>query len=347
MKQVLSMYQKFIAVGAAAFLLAACSEPRNEAKPEMVCHDAGVTQNIQTNIQEIIKQEARNFAAGDSRQLVDADKVIAAASQLSINLADIRLEYQNNQPFCAATLSIQTPSAIAATAEANSPLLYGTQTITQLIQHRTNGSNLSYNAGNHTFNTPLQYTTSPSTGQLNISYRDNSLVHTAQTLSAALLPYGIKDILVISGEPVTRADALQQLTNPPASEPEPPVAVASAEVVPIPADLTAFPAEAPEILTPAKPQQEEILLSAGELDYARSNNRAANEEINAIWHRLDQPVQQSLLAEQRNWIDNKTENCRQAAARANSNVQAEYLQLQCDTRITRERSQYLRGYTIN
>ena len=37
----------------------------------------------------------------------------------------------------------------------------------------------------------------------------------------------------------------------------------------------------------------------------------------------------------------------QAAAQAGTTLQAEYLQLQCDTRMTRERSQYLRGYTIN
>ncbi|WP_369011394.1 lysozyme inhibitor LprI family protein, partial [Escherichia ruysiae] len=53
------------------------------------------------------------------------------------------------------------------------------------------------------------------------------------------------------------------------------------------------------------------------------------------------------LTEQRAWIQNKIQNCQQAAAQADSPAHAEYLKLQCDTRMTRERTQYLRGYSID
>ena len=97
----------------------------------------------------------------------------------------------------------------------------------------------------------------------------------------------------------------------------------------------------------AAPPADEVTFSANDLEQARSNNRAADGEINTIWSRMDPAIQQRLLGEQRGWIQSKNNSCRQAAAQAGTTLQAEYLQLQCDTRMTRERSQYLRGYTIN
>ena len=62
---------------------------------------------------------------------------------------------------------------------------------------------------------------------------------------------------------------------------------------------------------------------------------------------MDSDVKQQILGEQRAWIQSKKLNCQQAAASADNTAQAEYLRLQCETRMTRERTQYLRGYSIN
>ena len=65
-----------------------------------------------------------------------------------------------------------------------------------------------------------------------------------------------------------------------------------------------------------------------------------------MWNRLDQTIQKELLNEQRDWIYSKNSSCHAAAARTDNAEEAEYLQLQCDTRMTRERIQYLKGYSI-
>ena len=58
-------------------------------------------------------------------------------------------------------------------------------------------------------------------------------------------------------------------------------------------------------------------------------------------------MQQDLVDEQREWESKKRANCRNAAAKGKSATESQYLQLQCDTRMTRERVQYLKGTASN
>ena len=102
-----------------------------------------------------------------------------------------------------------------------------------------------------------------------------------------------------------------------------------------------------ELLSPKTTEQETPSPAFSDLERAREQNRKADSEINRIWGGMDKTIQQGMLAEQRSWIQSKKQNCAQAAAEADNPAQAEYLRLQCDTRMTRERVQYLRGYTIN
>lgn len=340
------MYRKIMMLALAAAALSACGDKKEE-QPPLVCNDPAVLQSVRANIQEIIKQDARAFAQNDVRQFVDADKIIAAGSELLVTLENPVQEESNGRAVCSAGLSVQIPTAILSASQANSPLIYGDQTVSQVIQQRMMGSNLSYD-GAGVFTRPLRYTPASANGQTSVNYEDNSLAGTAQTVAAALLPYGVKSILLINGQAVSLDDALRMRDQPFA---EPPVAPedildhnAASGVFGQVAPASAAP---PEVLTPAAPANEEISFSANELEQAKSNNRAADDEINGIWKRMDKAVQQRLLNEQRSWIQSKNNSCRQAAAQANTTLQAEYLQLQCDTRMTRERSQYLRGYVIN
>ena len=340
------MYRKLLTITLTAAALSACGDKPDNA-PQLVCNDPAVLQSVRNNIQEIVKQEARACAQSDSRQFVDADKIIAAAGDLVINLDKPAQEMQNNTAVCSGTLTIQVPAAALSSAQTNSPLLYGSQSIDQLLQQRLGGSNLSYN-GSGLFSQTLRYTPTAGESGTVINYEDNSLTLAAQAVSTVLRPYGIKDILVINGQPVRREDALSAASLP---FPEPPMADPQEILEHNAASqaLSAPPASAPapEVLTPAAPPADEVTFSANDLEQARSNNRAADGEINTIWSRMDPAIQQRLLGEQRGWIQSKNNSCRQAAAQAGTTLQAEYLQLQCDTRMTRERSQYLRGYTIN
>ena len=104
----------------------------------------------------------------------------------------------------------------------------------------------------------------------------------------------------------------------------------------------------PEILHPDDGERANtVTVSRGEVEEARVQNQRAESEITKLWGGLDTDVQKELVGEQRKWAQEKISNCRQAAAQADGKEYAEYLKLQCDTRMTRERIQYLRGYSID
>ena len=243
-------------------------------------------------------------------------------------------------------MKIQIPAEVLRTADANSPLIYSNTGLTEMLQQKIMGSNLSFE--NNTFSTSVRYTPDPKVGT--VSLEDNTVTMTAQTLSSLLLPYGVKSIVMIDGKAVSKEEAIKILQSKAAEEPP----VAKAEDIlenNVASQASGVPPAAgleTEILRPdGEEKQEQPSFSQSDLDNARSQNHQAEAEIKGVWDGMERTVQQEMLAEQRAWIQTKNQNCQQAAARADSPAQNEYLKLQCDTRMTRERTQYLRGYSIN
>ncbi|UOO99850.1 hypothetical protein [Kingella potus] len=66
--------------------MAACGKKEDPKPAELSCADPAVLQNIQNSLQQAVKRQARTFADNDIRQFVDADKVIAASSDLTVLL---------------------------------------------------------------------------------------------------------------------------------------------------------------------------------------------------------------------------------------------------------------------
>ena len=333
-------------------LLAACSDKKEEQANAVNCGDPAVLQNARDNILQTIKEEARKYSQNDSRQYVDADKVIAAGSDLNISLSDAK---SNSNGACTAVLNIQIPEPIMKAARDNQTLVYYPQNLDNILQQRTGGNTgLSFDA-NGLFKQVLNYIPAPTQNAgITVNYADSNLTNAGQTLTATLLPYGVKSILMMGGKPVAREDALKQLAvaasalteaPAPSSQPDPRAILEdnSASGIFTPAAPTGT--SAPETLAP-KADAPAANIAPAELDQARGNNSQADADINRAWERLEQTVQKELLSEQRDWIHSKNSNCRAAAARAGSTEEAEYLKLQCDTRMTRERIQYLKGYSI-
>ncbi|ASK26996.1 lysozyme inhibitor LprI family protein [Neisseria chenwenguii] len=339
------MYKKLLAVSLAAVLLSACSGDKAEQKPTLSCNDPAVLQSVKTNIQDIVKQDARSYARSDALQFVDADKIIAAATQLEISLENPAEIQEGGKTLCSAGLKIQIPTDIMKTAETNSPLVYNEVGLIQWITRKINGSGLSFDQG--AFQTELRYTPSQTDGA---NFEDNTLTATAQTLSAALMPYGIKSIVMIDGEPVSREQALKLSSEKFAepsddSSPDPQDILdnnAASGTSGLPDDTAASSAE---VLNPVETLSDHT--AQADLDAARDQNRRADEEVNRVWRSMDGSIRKTLQSEQRSWIQNKQQNCQRAAAQADDPAQAEYRRLQCETRMSRERVQYLKGYTIN
>ena len=338
------MYKK-LSVFFAAVLLAACG--KEPPKPALACNNPANAQSVREQIQQIVKQQAKQFAGSDSRQFVDADKVIAAASELQILLDNPQEVEEGGRAVCSAQLQIRIPSEIFSSAESGSALIYGDTPLTEWVNRKIMGSNMSF--ANQTFSMPVRYIPSEQGG---LEMTDNTVSVAGQTLSSLLLPYGVKSILMIDGEAVSKENAIKMLKNqtvaePPEASPQDILennAASDEEGVP---QAEEEAVAEPEILRPdVSVREEEPGLSANELDGAREQNRRADGEINRIWGGMERGVQQGLLDEQRAWIRSKTQNCRQAGAGADNAAQSEYRRLQCDTRMTRERIQYLKAYSI-
>ena len=334
-------------------LLAACSDKKEEQANAVNCGDPAVLQNARDNILQTIKEEARKYSQNDSRQYVDADKVIAAGSDLNISLSDAKSNSNGTSPTCTAVLNIQIPEPVIKVARDNQTLVYYPQNLDSILQQRTGGNTgLSFDA-NGLFKQVLNYTPAPTQNAgITVNYADSNLTNAGQTLTATLLPYGVKSILMMGGKPVPREEALKQLAvaasalteaPAPSNQPDPRAILEDNSASGIFAPAATTPS--PETLAP-KTEAPAANIAPAELDQARGNNSQADADINRAWERLDQTVQKELLNEQRDWIHSKNNSCRSAAARAGNADEAEYLKLQCDTRMTRERIQYLKGYSI-
>ncbi|QEY23826.1 lysozyme inhibitor LprI family protein [Neisseria animalis] len=328
-------------------LLGACrGEKPEQNQPALACDHPNAVQNVRDHIIGTLTREAKAFARNDNRKFVDADKIIAAATQLTVRLDQAKAVRDGNKMLCQAGLSVHIPSDIAAAAESGSPLIYGQTAIRELVEQKIMGSNLDFDGS--TFRTVLRYTPKSDGG---IAFQDNAIEQTAQTLSVALLPYGVKSIVVIDGQAVSKEEAVKRLSaeqfpEPPAADPEDILennAASQAEGVPA---ATEFDEET-EVLVPNSGDTPDIpAVAQSELDNARTQNQHAEADITRIWHKMERGVQQNMIDEQRAWLHKKQQDCLRASAVADNPAQAEYLQLQCDTRMTRERMQYLRGYVI-
>ena len=193
-------------------LLAACGKKEDPKPADLACADPAVLQNIRDNLQQAIKGQARTFADNDIRHFVDADKVIAAASELTVSLNNPQQDNSGTRSFCQAELAVAVPAAILQTAHTNAPLIYGDKALDKVIAERILGSGLAYNNG--TFAQTLKYTPEKQeNGSFGIQYAENGLDTAANALSGTLLPYGVKSLLLIDGKAVSIEDALKQAKN--------------------------------------------------------------------------------------------------------------------------------------
>jgi len=258
-------------------------------------------------------------------------------------------------------LSIAIPENLIKQAQTNAPLLQSEAPQDIISRHLTGGNGTF---SNHTLSFPLNYAVKNN----QFTPTDNNLSGAANLLADALAAYGVKDTLNVNGKNVSRAEALKllkQKDQPKAEEASIPAPQAVPPIdnipePPKPEDLRkAVPAPKTDALdnsasAPAKPQPEKLTppvekqnnVSDKELNAAREANGKADQSIKSAWRKIDPQVQQDLVDEQREWESKKRANCRNAAAKGKSATESQYLQLQCDTRMTRERVQYLKGYSI-
>ena len=360
------MKQTAIAALCAALALNACS--KNETPPPAASAASAVANNtscempaLNSQVKQILQDTIGNNAKrlANANDYIDADKLIALAAQLNITASNAQAGQMPDT--CQAQVAIAIPENIIKQAQTNAPLLQSEAPQDIISRHLTGGNGTF---SNHTHSFTLNYAVKNN----QFSPTDNNLTGAANLLADALAAYGVKDTLNVNGKNVSRAEALKllkQKDQPKAEEASIPAPQAVPPIdnipePPKPEDLRkAVPAPKTDALdnsasAPAKPQPEKLTppvekpnsVNSKELDAAREANSKADQSIKSAWRKIDPQVQQDLVDEQREWESKKRANCRNAAAKGKSATESQYLQLQCDTRMTRERVQYLKGYSI-
>ena len=336
-----------------SFALAACSpSDKNDnaaasaasAASAAACQNPAYTTAIQTQFKQALATAQQQALRSGNGEYIDAQKLADLDKQIGISLTESGATASG----CQAKISISIPKTLLEQAEHYAPLLQSGKPADSIAQKLV-GSNIQFNG--ETLTIPFNFTANGD----NISGNSQTLSQVAQILTDVLLPAFVKGKLEIDGKILSRDQALKLLLNPPkpeaASEP-----AAKAEPVEVPtisentdeggSTDSDIPPAAPQKLTPPDSGNSKSRISRQDLNDAIDAHNQANDSIRSAWRNIDPTIQQDLVDEQREWERRKATSCGNAAAKGNSAVESQYLRMQCDTRLTRERVQYLKGFSI-
>ena len=336
-----------------SFALAACSHSdKNDnaaasaasAASAAACQNPAYTTAIQTQFKQALATAQQQALRSSNGEYIDAQKLADLDKQIGISLTESGATASG----CQAKISISIPKTLLEQAEHYAPLLQSGKPADSIAQKLV-GSNIQFNG--ETLTIPFNFTANGD----NISGNNQVIPQVAQLLTDVLLPAFVKGKLEIDGKTLSRDQALKLLLNPPkpeaASEP-----AAKAEPVEVPtisentdeggSTDSDTPPAAPQKLTPPDSGNSKSRISRQDLNDAIDAHNQANDSIRSAWRNIDPTIQQDLVDEQREWERRKATSCGNAAAKGNSAVESQYLRMQCDTRLTRERVQYLKGFSI-
>lgn len=338
-----------------ALALTACSKSKEEKAIESLsCDNPQLSSEIEKTLQSVIGNNANQFVQSDARHLVDTNKVMAAAKELTVSLSAPELTKDNNKQICNSKLNITVPENIWKEIQTNAPLINGKSDFAARFKEQLKSNGFSMN--DNVFTKPFQYTPLGSSikaasalANLGSDYDKSSIQNVAITIGNALLAYGVKDTVNLGGHLYNRADALRLIHNPHAqvkpieqlsTDAQTASAILNGKAVP----NTGYNIDKAKSSNNSNTTNE---VSAHALQEARNNNANANNMINHLWVNLEETVRTTLRPEEQKWIANKLTQCQAQAANVKNPDQSEYIRLQCDTKLTNERINYLKGYSLH
>lgn len=296
----------------------------------------------------------RQTAAHDVRQFLDASKAEAAIVSLTINYS--QPQAHPTQQVCQTQMHIHIPDLLWQGAKVNAPL-WGGATPEESFQQRLMGSMVRWEKPQLIL--PVSYVPQGD----DLVFRDTDWSVATKAVMSVAAPYAMRDVLNINGTVMTRIQALQQLSQP-ASDlagvvaPTPAVVQEIQEVQAIDdTNLPVLPTQSHQEIIKTQSQEQAIEIIKPEdktapafhpddLHEARRLHAQAEQALKQTWQQIDPEIRQMLHTEQQQWEQQKAQDCRRTTSKSQTQNQSDYLYAQCDTRMTRERVQYLRGYGL-
>ncbi len=202
------MNKKYLALSVMSLFIATACSQKEEQKTEKkttaaavsTCRHASVPAQLHDDLQAAIIAETQNYIKSDSHQFIDIDKMTAAASQLKVTINGI--QDKDNQ--CRGKLSIVIPQNVQKVASTYAPLVGITQYDT-IIEERMGSANFQFNGS--TLTLPINFTVNGE--PISITQTDDTFKTATTALTAALLPYAVKDNINVAGRMMTREMGLQ------------------------------------------------------------------------------------------------------------------------------------------
>lgn len=322
-----------------ALCLAAC-EPKTE--PKIVCEVPQLGQvfknDLDTQFNHALKQALQN----DTQHWLNPTKAMMLTNMWGLHYT--LPKWQSTQQVCQTELSITIPDAVWKTARKNK-VLFNNGTLDEALSQRLIGSTVRLEQGALVF--PIQYDLNAKSKPISVQYRHTDWTTLSKALSLISSSYAFNDVIKFHGRLMSPEQAVQSLmqTNHAVQSAET-VAVQNPLVSQTVQTIASSPVElssGTEVLQPNLPEK---IFNSQDLQEAKRIYQEAGTSLKQTWQNIDEHIRQYLENEQQQWEMQRHQNCRRAAQRTQNQNHADYLYMQCDTRMTRERVQYLRSYEL-
>lgn len=326
---------KWLMMGGMVVCLVACQ--REEPTP-LVCEMPQLGEVLKNDLNTQWATTVKAMVATDTRQYLDGVKAVELAYYWGLQYTPPQAHA--TQQVCQTELRITLADAVWKLARENAPLLNATP-FDEALQQRLMGSRIRLEQGELVF--PIQYTLNTQTQPMSLTYQNTDWASLNKTLALVVAPYAVRERLLVNGQMVSRQQALSWLSVPHREPSSSEKKETTQPEVTQPVEVASLPESPTEVLQPNPPA---YVFNPDDLPEAQRIYNEANAALKQAWQVLEPSIRQSLHIEQQQWEKQKDQNCRRASQTAKTQNQANYLYMQCDTRMSRERIQYLRTYSL-
>lgn len=320
-------------IGSIVLLLAAGCEWQVEKPAAAVvqtdCSAPAAVQAYRSRLDARVAEIIGSRVAADFGDLIDAGKSVSGLelSAVSLNNPAENADSSATVLRCSAQLQVSLERSVYAEARLFSPFVYLPNRYLIEIDNVANANSVA--RADNIFSVPAEYTLTRGGADIQAAVQERAVTRMAQTLAAALLPYGVKETVVVDGESLSRDNALARVMYPVPDERG--------------SDTAETAAVLPEIsAAPDMPALPENTAAAYDRDARMAEYQTSAQDLRILWNSLDETVRASLAEEEERWRADTDSRC--AAAKAQT---AEDAVLECRIRSVRDRIAYLRGFSID
>lgn len=328
-------------LGVALFALAGCEfyrqgqeEVQKAAVDGIACGDPLVARTFHEELGRALGEKVGAIVRESFPDLIDAERVIRGYERSRMVANSPKLDpvmSQSPQKLeCVAGLTLMVDQTVLDLARSNAPLVYSGGRHEPEIDNVSSMNRISREDNNLGMEAHYSLELNEKRDVSGVRFMPQEIARMERVVRTMLLPYGVKDRVVVNGKVMSREEGLAKLAFADGSfkfeerpgEPGDPAAI----------DLAAG-------LEPPAPDP----LEMGRL---RSERDALRSRIERIWRSLDGTIREALSDEQTQWSRKLHSDCSPFPSKDSEGADGEKAALECEIERLRRRVSYLQGFGI-